>query len=135
MVNIYIVWDGSNCQNVGKIKGEDGQSSYLHIKYSDDGGKTFTAGNGETPGAWIGILVNTNSVDSDKPADYTWNNTKGEQGTPGETGEDGKTTYLHIKYSDNGGLSFTGNNGEDPGAYIGQYTDFEINDSKRSYNV
>ena len=126
--NLYI-WDGVNWQNVGQIKGEDGKSSYLHLKYSDDGGKTFTAGNGETPGRWMGTLVNQIPTDSDNPADYKWNDTKGERGTPGEPGEDGRTTYLHIKYSNDGGLSFTANNGEDPGSYIGQYTDFEEFDS------
>ena len=70
-----------------------------------------------------------NPTDSDNPNDYTWQDTKGEDGTPGLPGEDGRTPYLHIKYSDNGGLSFTANNGEEPGAYIGQYTDFEQKDS------
>ncbi len=123
------IWDGTSWQNAGRIKGDDGTSSYLHLKYSDDGGETFTAGNGETPGRYIGILVNTESSDSDNPKDYAWKDTQGQQGIPGEPGEDGRTTYLHIKYSDNGGLSFTANNGEDPGDYIGQYTDFEQMDS------
>lgn len=126
--NLYI-WDGINWQNVGQIKGEDGKSSYLHLKYSDDGGKTFTAGNGETPGRWMGTLVDQNPTDNDNPTDYKWSDTKGERGTPGEPGEDGRTTYLHIKYSNDSGLSFTANNGEDPGSYIGQYTDFEEFDS------
>jgi len=126
--NLYI-WDGTNWQNVGQIKGEDGKSSYLHLKYSDDGGVTFTAGNGETPGRWMGTLVDQIPTDSDNPSDYKWNDTKGERGTPGEPGEDGQTTYLHIKYSNDGGLSFTANNGEDPGSYIGQYTDFQEYDS------
>lgn len=126
--NLYI-WYGTNWQNVGQIKGEDGKSSYLHLKYSDDGGVTFTAGNGETPGRWMGALVDQIPTDSDNPSDYKWNDTKGERGTPGEPGEDGQTTYLHIKYSNDGGLSFTANNGEDPGSYIGQYTDFQEYDS------
>lgn len=53
----------------------------------------------------------------------------GTNGTDGTNGEDGKTSYLHIKYSNNGGTTFTGNNGEDPGAWIGVYVDFNINDS------
>lgn len=123
------VWDGTNWQNMGRIKGDPGTSSYLHKKYSNDGGQTFTPGNGETPGRYLGLYVDHNPTDSDNPADYTWSDTKGEQGTPGEPGSDGRTTYLHIKYSNDGGLSFSGNNGEDPGAYIGQYTDFELMDS------
>lgn len=126
--NLYI-WDGASWKNVGQFKGSDGKSSYLHKKYSDDGGKTFTAGNGEVPGRWLGLLVSLDSKESDNPGDYTWSDTQGIQGIPGEPGEDGRTTYLHIKYSDNGGLSFTANNGEEPGSYIGQYTDFDLLDS------
>lgn len=53
----------------------------------------------------------------------------GEKGTPGAPGEDGRTSYTHFKYSNDGGLSFTGNNGEEPGSYLGQYTGFEEMDS------
>lgn len=68
---------------------------------------------------------------------YVWNRTswenvgkiQGPQGTPGLPGKDGKTPYVHIKYSNDGGSTFTGNNGEDPGDWLGQYTDFELNDS------
>ena len=126
--NLYI-WDGTNWKDVGSIKGEDGKSSYLHKKYSDDGGKTFTAGNGETPGRWLGLYVDMIPTDSDKPSAYKWSDTKGQDGTPGLPGEDGRTPYFHIKYSDNGGMSFTANNGEEPGDYIGQYTDYVQKDS------
>lgn len=57
------------------------------------------------------------------------NGKDGTNGTDGSNGEDGKTSYLHIKYSNDGGTTFTGNNGEDPGAWIGVYVDFNINDS------
>ena len=126
--NLYI-WDGTNWKDVGAIKGEDGKSSYLHKKYSDDGGKTFTAGDGETPGRWLGLYVDMIPTDSDKPSAYKWSDTKGQDGTPGLPGEDGRTPYFHIKYSDNGGMSFTANNGEEPGDYIGQYTDYVQKDS------
>ena len=53
----------------------------------------------------------------------------GERGYPGAPGEDGRTTYLHLKYSNDGGLTFTDNNGETSGSYMGQYTDFEEWDS------
>lgn len=53
----------------------------------------------------------------------------GKDGTDGSNGEDGKTSYLHIKYSNDGGATFTGNNGEDPGSWIGIYVDYNINDS------
>ena len=35
---------------------------------------------------------------------YKWSDTKGQDGTPGLPGEDGRTPYFHIKYSDNGGM-------------------------------
>lgn len=57
------------------------------------------------------------------------NGKDGTNGTDGSNGEDGKTSYLHIKYSNDGGVTFTGNNGEDPGAWIGTYVDYNINDS------
>ena len=51
--------------------GADGLSSYLHIKYSDDG-TTFTANNGETVGRYRGELVDTTEADSTTFSDYTW---------------------------------------------------------------
>lgn len=202
-------YDGE--QGIPGTNGEDGLTYYLHIKYSDDGGKTFTADNGETPGAWIGVMTDTNADDSTDPSKYTWSKIKGdkgdkgeqglqglqgpqgeqgipgtpgadgrtsyfhikysanangmpmsetpdkyigtyvdfteadsndasdytwsrfegiqgEQGLPGTNGEDGKTSYLHIKYSDDGGKTFTANNGETPGAWIGQCVDFNSYD-------
>lgn len=74
--------DGSN--------GEDGKTSYLHIKYSNDGGVTFTGNNGEDPGAWIGIYVDYNINDSDDPSDYKWTKIKGEPGITGNPGPAGK---------------------------------------------
>lgn len=58
--------NGSAGQN-----GADGKSSYLHIKYSDDG-TTFTADNGETVGRYRGELVDNNPTDSTTFNDYTW---------------------------------------------------------------
>ena len=74
--------DGSN--------GEDGKTSYLHIKYSNDGGVTFTGNNGEDPGSWIGIYVDYNINDSDDPSDYKWTKIKGEPGITGDPGPAGK---------------------------------------------
>ena len=51
--------------------GADGKSSYLHIKYSDDG-STFTANNGETVGRYRGELVDNTEEDSTNFDDYTW---------------------------------------------------------------
>ena len=52
----------------------------------------------------------------------------GREGIPGKDGADGRTTYIHIKYSDDG-KTFTSNDGETPGKWMGQYTDFIEQDS------
>jgi hypothetical protein len=59
----------------------NGVTSYLHIKYSDDGGTTFTSNNGETVGSYIGTLVNTTQADSTTASDYTWALIKGSDAT------------------------------------------------------
>lgn len=60
----------------------------------------------------------------------------GTNGTPGEAGKDGKTSYFHVKYSNDGGKTFTGNSGEDTGIYMGSYTDYTEVDSTdvKKYN-
>lgn len=112
--------------------GVDGKTSYFHIKYSEnENGYPMT----ETPSTYIGTYVDFEEKDSDDYTKYAWarfegiQGEKGEQGIPGYNGVDGKTYYLHIKYSNDGGSTFTGNNGETPGDYIGVYTDTNPNDS------
>ena len=82
------VWNGTEFTNVGQIKGndgvngvdgKDGDSAYLHIKYSNDG-KTFTSNNGEDVGDWIGQYTDNIQADSLNPLDYTWSLTKGNDG-------------------------------------------------------
>lgn len=96
-------------QGIPGNNGIDGKTYYLHIKYSDDGGKTFTANKGETPGAYIGVYTDTNDKDSELVTKYTWSKIKGDkgdkgdqglQGVPGTPGEDGKTYYTWIRYAD-----------------------------------
>ena len=67
-------------QGIPGTNGENGQTSYLHIKYSDDGGITFTANNGETPGKYIGQYVDFIQADSSDPKKYTWSLAKGDDG-------------------------------------------------------
>ena len=110
------------------IKGEDGKTSYFHVKYAPNGNPT-AAEMKETPDVYIGTYVDFSEPDSDDPDDYTWSKFEGTDGIPGINGIDGQTSYLHIKYSDDGGLTFTANNGETPGKYMGQYVDFEQADS------
>lgn len=134
-----VVISGENGTNgtdgIPGTPGEDGRTTYFHIKYSAVANPTSSSQMTETPSTYIGTYVDFTQADSTDPSDYTWarfegiQGEKGEQGIPGTNGEDGKTSYLHIKYSNDGGVTFTGNNGEDPGAWIGVYVDFNINDS------
>ena len=80
---VLYVWDGSSWKSAGNIKGEPGEPGakvYLHIKYSNDGGATFTANNGETPGKYIGLLTDYNYWDSSVPGDYSWSKFQGDDG-------------------------------------------------------
>lgn len=109
--------------------GTNGKTSYFHIKYSPVENPTSSQMS-EVPNTYIGTYVDYTELDSTDPSKYTWYRFKGlqgEQGTqgiPGTNGADGKTSYLHIKYSNDGGKTFTSNSGETVGDYIGQCTDF-----------
>lgn len=71
-------------------KGEDGKTSYFHVKYSDDGGKTFTSNSGETVGAYIGTCTDYNVSDPTSVGSYTWAKIKGDDGKDGTNGTNGK---------------------------------------------
>ena len=113
--------------------GENGLTSYFHIKYSPVQNPTASQMT-ETPDVFIGTYVDFTKEDSNDPSKYTWarfeglQGETGEQGIPGIDGENGQTSYLHIKYSDDG-KTFTANNGETPGVYMGVYVDFVQADS------
>lgn len=112
--------------------GENGQTTYFHIKYSSVSTPQSSDQMTETPSTYIGTYVDHIEEDSNDPNDYVWSRFQGEQGTqgiPGQNGEDGKTSYLHIKYSNDGGITFTSNDGEDVGDYLGVYIDFTAQDS------
>lgn len=113
-------------------KDGDGKTAYFHIKYSAVPNPTSSSQMSETPDVYIGTYVDYVPEDSTNPSVYTWARFQGADGTdgiPGVNGENGETSYLHIKYSDDGGLTFTDNNGEAAGSWIGQYTDFKLKDS------
>lgn len=116
-------------------QGASGDTTYFHIKYSSVKKPTTASQMTETPSTYIGTYVDFTEADSNDPSKYTWarfqglQGEKGTQGIPGTNGADGKTTYLHIKYSNDGGKTFTGNSGEDTGIYMGSYTDYTEADS------
>lgn len=107
--------------------GKDGKSSYTHVRYSQNADGSGMNTN-PTNAVYVGIAVTESPIAPTSNKDYDWSKIKGEDGV-GTPGEDGKTSYVHIKYSDDGGKTFTSNNGEDPGDYIGTYTDFVQADS------
>lgn len=122
-------------------QGPAGQSTYFHIRYSSVANPTSSSQMTETPSTYIGTYVDSAQADSTDPKKYTWSRfqglqgPQGTQGIPGTNGTNGKTSYLHIKYSNDGGKTFTGNSGEDVGTYIGTCVDYNQSDpaSVRSY--
>lgn len=63
--------------------GDNGDTPYIHIKYSNDGGVTFTSNNGEDTGDYLGIYVDFIEADSIDPDSYKWSKVKGEIGPTG----------------------------------------------------
>lgn len=113
------------------LKGQDGVSSYIHRKYSDNANGTPMSDNSNLK--YLGIYTGSSATPPTTPTSYTWSKIKGEdgrQGVPGVRGADGRTSYLHTAYANSptGDVDFstTNSNGKE---YIGTYSDFEINDS------
>ena len=113
------------------LKGQDGTSSYIHRKYSDNANGTPMSDDSNLK--YLGIYTGSSATPPTTPTSYTWSKIKGEdgrQGVPGVRGADGRTSYLHTAYANSptGDVDFstTNSNGKE---YIGTYSDFEINDS------
>ena len=114
-----------------KMKGDDGVSSYIHRKYSDNANGSPMSDNANLK--YIGIYTGTSATPPTTPTSYTWSKIKGEdgaQGVPGARGSDGRTSYLHTAYANSptGDRDFSTTNSTNK-EYIGTYSDFEINDS------
>lgn len=120
-------------QGIPGKDGKNGSTTYFHIKYAAVSNPTASQMT-EVPNTYIGTYVDFTAADSADPAKYTWSRfqgiqgEKGTQGIPGTNGVNGRTSYLHIKYSNDGGKTFTGNSGEDIGAYIGTCVDYAKDD-------
>ena len=140
-----VVKDGVN--GTPGATGADGKTSYFHVKYSNDGGKTFTPNNGEEVGTYIGTYSDFKIEDSTSVSAYTWAKIKGEQGErglqgiqgkqgeqgipgkDGSNGTNGKTSYFHIKYSSVANPTSSSQMTETPSTYIGTYVDYTETDS------
>ena len=143
-------------QGIQGEPGKDGRTSYFHVKYAPVEAPTAEQMS-ETPDLYIGTYVDYTEEDSNDPSKYEWTRFRGydgEQGIPGTNGEDGRTSYLHIKYSNDGGQTFASRTGlrlasgkslrllcsggirladdsigEVAGEWIGTYVDYEPTDS------
>ena len=101
-------------------KGEDGQSTYIHVAWADSPmGDGFSTSD-STDKLYMGTYVDEIEADSENYLDYKWIRVKGEkgdtgeagprglqglegpegkQGIAGEKGADGKSSYTHIAYA------------------------------------
>lgn len=75
----------------------DGETDYIHIRYSNDAGKTFTANNGKDPGDWMGTYHSTDPEDSEDSTDYTWVKIKGD---PSDVHQTLEALYTEFYLSD-----------------------------------
>ena len=132
-------------RGIAGTNGTNGKTSYLHIAYANSAdGKTGFSVSDSANKLYIGQYTDFVQNDSTDPTAYAWTKIKGEtgaqglqglqgpqgeQGIPGKRGDagaDGKTSYFHIKYSENAnGNPMT----ETPSTYIGTYVDYTQADS------
>lgn len=113
---IMIAQDGTD--GIPGTPGKDGKVLYTWIRYADD-----AQGNGinDSPVGkkFLGLAHNKEtSVESNDPKDYQWSDIKGEDGI-GTPGEDGKTYYTWVAYSDNADGSGMYQQPNDTTKYIG----------------
>lgn len=108
--------------SIAGADGTNGQTSHVHFAFADNatgGGFSLT-----TPKAYMGWYADFNEAASNDPTKYRWGKWKGDQGVPGEKGDDGKTSYFHLAYASSAdgktGFSFK----ESGQQYQGYYTDF-----------
>lgn len=123
--------------DIGQIEGIDGAYFYIRYSANADGSNMTVMPQSDTQ--YMGTYSTSEKTAPIDYKKYTWVKIKGEPGingvgTPGAPGDPGKTTYLHVKFS-NDGLTFTVDpdgilkDGEILGTWIGTYTDFNEADS------
>lgn len=110
----------SNTISLAKVMdGEQGKTQYIHIMYSNKENPTSSSDISKTPNDYMGVCISTSATAPLSPTEYTWSKIKGEVGEQGIKGDNGKTYYLHIKWSNDGGKTIC----EGTGAWMGVYTD------------
>lgn len=118
--------NGANGQD-----GINGSNAYFYIRYSANADGSNMTSTPQLDTEYMGTCSSTSAIAPTNPSAYTWVLIKGEdgeQGIKGEDGANGESSYLHVKYS-NDGRTFTPNNGEDLGSWIGTYVDNNPMDS------
>ena len=115
-----------------QFRGDKGSTKYLHIAHAnglaDEAFKDFTTSNPDgRKFVYMGTCVDENSPDPTNPNAYRWTKVEGEQGLPGDPGENGLTSHTHTAYANSadGKVDFTTTPGGAAFDYIGIYTDFE----------
>ena len=131
-------WGNFNTPKIWATFSEDGESSYIHIRYADTNNPSNANQVYTSPHRYIGIYVdniaetNANKSTYDNPSLYSWSLFKPEEGID----FDGK--FLHMKYASDvtfnqdgsvNTVTFTGNNGEDAGEWLGTLFDYTVTDS------
>ena len=106
------------------LKGQDGTSSYIHRKYSDNSNGIPMSDNSNLK--YIGIYTGDKKQAPTNASEYSWTKIRGEDGVRGRDGERGRdgnngvSNYIHRKYSDfSNGASMSDNSNL---KYIGIYT-------------
>ena len=94
---------------------------YTWIVYAEDDEGTGISTEPTEDSVYIGIATNCTQyeVDISDPTVFTWTKIAGADGQPGARGIDGVSNYIHVRYSDDGGETFTANSGLTPGKYMG----------------
>lgn len=102
--------------------GTNGKTTYFHVKYSNDGGKTFTSNSGETVGSYIGTCTNYTEADPTAVGSYAWAKIKGEKGDTGAKGV-GVSSVDVMYYKSTSATSLSGGSWvtTDPGWENGKY--------------
>lgn len=102
--------------------GTNGKTTYFHVKYSNDGGKTFTSNSGETVGSYIGTCTNYTEADPATVGSYVWAKIKGEKGDTGAKGV-GVSSVDVMYYKSTSATSLSGGSWvtNDPGWENGKY--------------
>jgi hypothetical protein len=79
------VWDGSQWNDVGQIRGPKGKTAYVHYAWADSSSPS-TIYQDPTGHAYIGVYSDHIKADSSDPDDYIWSRYKGKKGDKGNAG-------------------------------------------------